>query len=929
MRWPYGRRSLVQVSLLLATALTVRSASAQPELGAPQFLVGQFRKAIEFRGMLVLGGEMHPPDATGALEWSLMGWSSDEWHRLGHIAGGRVESLAVFGGDLIVGGWLESVDGTPVQHVARFDGTTWHAMGSEIPLGVSALGSYLDTLYAGAPSARAAAGLDVLLWRWDGDSWDGIPLPPGIVWGSVHALLEHRGVLWVAGSFLPGGTPAHEGLGLLAWDGGQWSIPGDGLRSTGENPELYRPRGIQGVHALAGLGNVLVAGGSMYDASRGIAGLAAWDGNSWSALPSRGVASDLISFGTMVIPTGSLVHTLPDGTEQRAIAGWDGQQWSPLLDERFAESPGAHGLIAGAVVGGTLALVAEPRHSGHYQSSYGDYAIAAAGRALLTFDGHTWTAPLAGGGAMGTVWDLERWQGRLLVGGEFHGLGRLPFSYVTSWDGTQWIPMGQGLTEPVACPDPYDIDTEPGVLRLQPIGDELYALGHFALEETGLGQQNIARWDGQRWRPLGSGLSRSCGRLPGERLSWVTSAVRLGDDLVVAGFFDRAGSLEVNGIASWDGAQWRAEPVGPEPADNDFHSVGWISDLGVHEGSLLACWSVVASQGSGSDGTHARAFRWTGSQWEELLPGGVDVGWIQSVHGETLLGTTEPVTRVRRIYRLVGNALTEYPFPGANLGAGAVKESPGGAYLIGAKLWHWNGTRLDVIQENWQLMPRVVEQFDGKLWVGSDYGLPGQWGLSNFELPASVPVLQLQLEAVSSDVGIELRWSMQPAPAAGEIEHLRLERRSGDGGAWTVVAGPEMLGVAAQGSYTDSPTANRPFVYRAAARLGGVEVASPEVLTMLRPPAGRSHLLGAQPNPFNPATTLQLQLAVAGRARLEIYSVDGRLVRRLDLGERSMGPHAVPWDGRDDGGRAVASGVYSVRLRAQDGDDVLRAVLLK
>jgi hypothetical protein len=81
------------------------------------------------------------------------------------------------------------------------------------------------------------------------------------------------------------------------------------------------------------------------------------------------------------------------------------------------------------------------------------------------------------------------------------------------------------------------------------------------------------------------------------------------------------------------------------------------------------------------------------------------------------------------------------------------------------------------------------------------------------------------------------------------------------------------------------------------------------------------------PNPFVPATTIRFTLPAASRAALDIYDARGRLVRRLLDGARSAGTHAVRWDGTDDQGREVASGVYFYRLDA--GQQVLTRKMLR
>jgi hypothetical protein len=92
---------------------------------------------------------------------------------------------------------------------------------------------------------------------------------------------------------------------------------------------------------------------------------------------------------------------------------------------------------------------------------------------------------------------------------------------------------------------------------------------------------------------------------------------------------------------------------------------------------------------------------------------------------------------------------------------------------------------------------------------------------------------------------------------------------------------------------------------------------------------GATRLLPAHPNPFNPRTTVSFELARAGRAKLSVYSLDGRLVTVLADGEFAAGTVRRSWSGRDARGRAAASGVYLVRLEAGDVQAVQRVTLLK
>ena len=75
------------------------------------------------------------------------------------------------------------------------------------------------------------------------------------------------------------------------------------------------------------------------------------------------------------------------------------------------------------------------------------------------------------------------------------------------------------------------------------------------------------------------------------------------------------------------------------------------------------------------------------------------------------------------------------------------------------------------------------------------------------------------------------------------------------------------------------------------------------------------------PNPFNSGTVMRFTLSEPGEVRLTVYNLAGQEVVTLAQGARAAGPHAIRWDGRDDDGRALASGIYLYRLGA--GDEVL------
>ena len=83
------------------------------------------------------------------------------------------------------------------------------------------------------------------------------------------------------------------------------------------------------------------------------------------------------------------------------------------------------------------------------------------------------------------------------------------------------------------------------------------------------------------------------------------------------------------------------------------------------------------------------------------------------------------------------------------------------------------------------------------------------------------------------------------------------------------------------------------------------------------------------PNPFNSSTTLRFALPQAADIELAIYNLTGQKVARLARGWHAAGHYTAHWDGRNDSGVRVATGVYIYRLRAGGQVQVRKLLLLR
>ena len=108
-----------------------------------------------------------------------------------------------------------------------------------------------------------------------------------------------------------------------------------------------------------------------------------------------------------------------------------------------------------------------------------------------------------------------------------------------------------------------------------------------------------------------------------------------------------------------------------------------------------------------------------------------------------------------------------------------------------------------------------------------------------------------------------------------------------------------------------------------------VDMGVHEVGNISAVPELRAPRLAGYPNPFNPRITLDYAVERTGPVRLEVYDLQGKLVRTLVRDRREAGDHTCVWDGHDEHGRRVGAGVYLARLRTVAGQMTRKLALVK
>jgi hypothetical protein len=437
-------------------------------------------------------------------------------------------------------------------------------------------------LYAGGDFGAAGGGAASSIAKWNGNAWSALGAGMGLISGcccEVDCLaFDSSGNLYAGGYFTTaGGGPANY---IAKWNGSAWSALG-----TGMDDQVM-------TLAFDNSGN-LHAGG--YFSSGGF--WATWNGSAWSALGEGisggyvvGVAFD--GFGDLY--TGGYFLGA-GGVAAPFVAKWNGSAWSAL-------GTGMSGSHTG--FGPSVAAIAFDTNGNVYAG--GDFVTAGGVTAnnIAKWDGNTWSALGSGTGGFGyfvSCLAIDS-SGDLYAGGSFTSAGGVAANSIAKWDGSAWSALGSGT------------DGNVYALAFDRAGN-LYAGGAFSTA-GGVAATNIAKWNGSAWSALGPGigLGTGIGISPGEVFALAFDS---SGNLYAGGFFTNAGSLSVNSIAKWNGNAWSALGSGLSGGQPDYISPVAYALAFDRSGNLYAGGDFTGA-GSATAGCIAK---WNGSAWSALGSG--------------------------------------------------------------------------------------------------------------------------------------------------------------------------------------------------------------------------------------------------------------------------------------------------------------------
>lgn len=781
------------------------------------------------------------------------------------IPNGTVECIAIFGGDVIIGGDFTQIGGKSVGYISRWDGAEWLSIGG-VDGPVTALMANGPDLFVGG-KFRSAGGVPAPgIARWDGSAWHAVG---GDIAGSggrfdgISAFALYHGDLIAAGDFASSIQPSIRGI--ARFDGSDWKPLGNGLNGPATVATVFRD-------------SLYVAGSFDSAGTIQTSRIARWDGAGWAGL------ADGINYGSYVSSMAVYKDTLfvggdffeAGGVQSRSLAAWDGAQW-------------------------------QSTNSGYYYHFFAVHSMAVH-QDKLYVDGNSWGLDW---------WDGTNWSGDLVLGGwctamvsdgtdlivagNFTSFPEPGASNIGRWDGLQfhgyesWNSKMNGLAAGLfGLGSAYPAH----VTSLASYGGELLAVGFISRygSEAGWGEdltQAVPAWSGSSWRTFDS-ISPPFGPLPPSYYGLPTPLHSTGTSLYIGGQFSSDPDTP-HAVLKFGGASWSAMDTlsGHATAITTVNGDQYVAV----DRTPYACGNGVTPSSS--------ILRWAKDHWDEIgvaSAGTSSSFWCTSA----IVGLSEYQGELIAygIFDTISGVLARGVAGWNGNEWRSLADGPSGCVFATGNVSATVGDRLGIVTykcSDLDLQDLTIEVWDGRAW-GVVPNIEG-----HISTIASIRGLlyvggRFQLDGIGSNVSVatwdgihweQLGTGLDSGPTA-IVEH---DGAVYFGGPFSTAGGKSSFGIARWDELRRAPPLRTP------------------------------RLSSARPNPFLATAYLSLQLDGEGVVRVAVYDVNGREISVLEDGFRSAGPHGIRWDGRDRLGKQVPAGVYFISARSANGATTSRKVV--
>lgn len=373
--------------------------------------------------------------SVGVAKWDGTAWQAINNQQLNE----RGTAIASYDGKLVVSGYFTASsdeERTSLDFIATLENNDWFPLMDRKALGVNGpvwtMAMYEGELIVGGNFNRLGMVKANAIARWDGSRWH--PMGEGVI-GAIQTINvldlnvgsgEREKTLYIGGVFnIADGQVANS---IAYWDGTNWQPIGDGFKAQQQGGAVWDIEEFRGKLYATGLFNT--SGDLPMDS------VARWDGNHWRPFgqadvpnPIQGVPRTLHVYNDELLLAGSFNFNTSEGQLWPYLVRWTGRGWFPFQEEAGAFARPVYALFTyqgDLVVGGEFTSVGEKiRHN------------------VTRWDGYAWKT--MGAGFLEGVSALATHQGSLIAGGQFVRSGAARTHGVGRWNGSVWEPLGSGL----------------------------------------------------------------------------------------------------------------------------------------------------------------------------------------------------------------------------------------------------------------------------------------------------------------------------------------------------------------------------------------------------------------------------------------------------------------------------------------------------
>ncbi len=550
-------------------------------------------------------------------------WNGTSWSSLGTgittVAGMGIGEFASIGSDLYVAGYFNNAGGVSVSNIAKWNGTSWAALGSGVNWNIWGMAALGTDIYVSGNFTTAGGNSANHLARWDGASWAAVGTGTD---GIMYSMKTNGHDLYVGGTFTTVDGVTATNIAKYSCDvdpstacncaNKNWDALQNVTTTNGREPAITDLKCTGRLTTKVKTSSIIKYNTQAYNCATADC-KATYE---WKIVNTQNGAT--VSVGVVSAFPANFMAPSQVGDYQLIITPICGTKTCAPCGFYFSTVRGEFGSINGVKFNDLNGNGVRDTND----EGIADWEITLSGpidRSVKTNSNgeYSFTGLIAGQYLIKEE-TLPGWRQTAPSSGNYNTTLQTGYDIFNKDFGNQLIPcsikkwtaLGTGVNGKVYA--------------MARMGTDLYVGGSFTMA-GGVPAKNIAKWNGTSWSALGSGVS-------GGISNSVRAITVVGTDVYVGGRFVTAGGVVTNNIAKWNGTNWAA--IGTGVSANGTSSV-MVEDIKVIDGEVYVGGLFATAGGVNAN----NIAKWNGSNWLALGSGYSGVVYtIAEMNGDIYVG---------------------------------------------------------------------------------------------------------------------------------------------------------------------------------------------------------------------------------------------------------------------------------------------------